>query len=129
MEISNEKVDRYLEITKKALAKVKIVNEGKVKDWKSTAEDFLDMAQRYYSDAGYFKKKGDLINAFAATNYAHGWLDAGARIGLFDVGNDNILFTVDGDFSEKDIENYKKTEASTGVSKWVLQIAQLLQTL
>ena len=34
------------------------------------------------------------VNAFAALNYAHGWLDSGARIGLFDV-KDSRLFTVD----------------------------------
>ena len=38
---------------------------------------------------------GDIVTAFAALNYAHGWLDAGARIGLFDVGHDSELFTVD----------------------------------
>jgi hypothetical protein len=55
------------------------------------------MAQRYYADAQHFAEKGDTVTAFAALNYAHGWLDAGARLGLFDVGRDNVLFTVDGD--------------------------------
>jgi|TARA_B100001971_G_C18172679_1_gene528113 hypothetical protein len=55
----------------------------------------LDMASRYYSDAQHFADKGDKVNAFAALNYAHGWLDAGARLGLFDVDGDNVLFTVD----------------------------------
>ena len=82
---------------KRALNKVKIVNKSKKTiKWKENAEDFFDMAKRYYSDAKYFKKKGDVVTAFAALNYAHGWLDAGARIGLFDVGKDNKLFTVDG---------------------------------
>ena len=35
--------------------------------------------------------------SIAALNYAHGWLDAGARLGLFDVGKDNGLVSVDGD--------------------------------
>ena len=61
------------------------------------AEDFFDMAERYFNDAKYFlEKKEDMVLAFAALNYAHGWLDAGARIGLFKV-NDSRLFTVDGD--------------------------------
>jgi hypothetical protein len=55
----------------------------------------FDMAQRYFSDARHFEKKGDIVTAFAALNYAHGWLDAGARLGLFDVGHDDKLFTVD----------------------------------
>ena len=74
--------------------KVKVVlNEERLKE----AEDFLDMAQRYFDDAEHFyHKKEDMVLAFAALNYAHGWLDAGARIKLFNV-NDSRLFTVDGE--------------------------------
>lgn len=52
------------------------------------------MARAYQADAEYFLQKGDLTNAFAAVNYAHGWLDAGARLGLFDTGGDDRLFTL-----------------------------------
>ena len=52
------------------------------------------MAQRYFSDAKHFKEKGDLVTAFAAVNYAHAWLDAGARLGVFDV-HDAELFAAD----------------------------------
>ena len=58
-------------------------------------KDFLDMAQRYYDDAKYYYEKDDLVTAFASLNYAHGWLDAGARLGVFDVDGDNELFVVD----------------------------------
>ena len=53
------------------------------------------MAKNYYSDSIYFRKQNDYVNSFAAVNYAHAWLDAGAIIGLFDVDKDNVLFTVD----------------------------------
>lgn len=92
--ITKEHLDKYFSVTKRALAKVKISPEKKI-SWTSAAEDFLDMAKRYYSDAEHFAKKGDVVTAFAALNYAHGWLDAGARLGLFDVGHDSELFTVD----------------------------------
>ncbi|MBI4450941.1 DUF357 domain-containing protein [Candidatus Woesearchaeota archaeon] len=92
--ITDAKLDKYFSVTKRALAKVKLAKEKRV-DWKSAAEDFLDMAKRYYSDAEHFRKQGDIVTAFAALNYAHGWLDAGARLGLFDVGHDSELFTVD----------------------------------
>ena len=92
--ITEEKLKKYISITSKALKKVKIAKEKSI-NWQKAAEDFLDMAERYYKDAQHFEKKGDLIIAFAALNYAHGWLDAGARIGLFDVGHDSKLFTVD----------------------------------
>ena len=91
-EITSEKLEKYFKITKEALdmIKEKGINEGR----KNEALDFLDMAQRYYDDALHFKKKNDFVNAFAALNYAHGWLDAGARIKLFKV-RDSRLFTVD----------------------------------
>lgn len=91
-EVTIEKVKRYFEVTEKALAAAK-----KSKDRLGMPEaraDFLDMIERYVSDAHHFESKKDLVNAFAALNYAHGWLDAGARIGLFDV-HDSKLFTVD----------------------------------
>lgn len=88
--ITLEKLKKYFSITQEALSKVKDNLDGS-----KEAEDFLDMSQRYFDDANYFyKKKNDLVLAFAALNYAHGWLDAGARIGLFKV-NDSRLFTVD----------------------------------
>jgi hypothetical protein len=93
-EITDSKLDRYFSITSKALDKVKIVKEGKI-NFEKSALDFLDMAQRYYKDANFFKHKGEIVNAFACLNYAHGWLDAGARLGLFDVNHDNQLFTID----------------------------------
>jgi hypothetical protein len=52
------------------------------------------MAVSYFEDAEHFKQKGDYVNAFACVNYAHGWLDCGARLGLFDVGEDDKLFTL-----------------------------------
>lgn len=94
-QVTDEKLAKYFDVTGRALKKVKLVSSAKI-DVKKSAEDFLDMARRYFEDAKHFEKKGDLVLAFAALNYAHGWLDAGARIGLFDVDKDDVLFTVDG---------------------------------
>lgn len=85
-----QKLQKYFELTSKALKKVKIVEKHK-----KEAEDFLDLAQRYFDDAKYFEKKGDLVNAYGAIVYAHAFLDIGARLGFFDVGKDNELFMVD----------------------------------
>jgi hypothetical protein len=92
--VTKERLERYFDVTGRALKKVKIAKEVKI-HWKKSAADFLDMAQRYYDDAKHFKEMGQIVTAFAALNYAHGWLDAGARLGLFDVGHDSELFTVD----------------------------------
>ncbi len=90
--ITDEKLEKYFEITSKALEKAE-ASKNKT-SLESERKDFLDMIKRYISDAEHFKQKGDKINAFAALNYAHGWLDAGARIGIFDV-HDSELFTAD----------------------------------
>ena len=92
-EISVEKLDKYFDVTGRALEKARnALNENELEH----AKDFLDMASRYYADAGFFRSKDDFVLAFGALNYAHGWLDAGARIKLFLV-NDSTLFTVDED--------------------------------
>lgn len=92
-EISVEKVLKYLDTTKRALDKLVIAAPERSFN-RRLAEDFLNMATSYYEDAVHFRESGDLVNAFAAVNYAHGWLDCGARIGLFDVGGDDRLFTL-----------------------------------
>ena len=91
--ISEERIVRYLQITAEAMEKVRIASPAP-SHLRRAAEDFLSMARAYYQDALHFKGNGDYLNAFAAVNYAHGWLDAGARLGLFDVGGDHRLFTL-----------------------------------
>jgi len=91
--LTEDKVSKYLDITKRALDKLKVSPPPRSFNRK-LAESFLEMANAYYSDAKHFRDDGDYVNAFACVNYAHGWLDAGARIGLFDVGEDDRLFTL-----------------------------------
>ncbi len=91
--LTEERVGRYISLTSGALLKLKIAAPERSFNRK-LAEDFLKMARAYFSDAKDFADKGDLVNAFACVNYAHGWLDSGARIGLFDVGGDDRLFTL-----------------------------------
>ena len=92
MEIKEEKVLKYIKITEKALAKIKFKKNCEPY-LKKAGEDFLAMATDYYNDAKYFLEKGELINAFAAINYAHGWLDAGSKLGVFNV-RDSKLFVL-----------------------------------
>ncbi len=92
-EISDEHIDRYLDTTRRAFEKVQVVAPAKSFAARIAA-NFLDMATRYYDDARHFRAQGDLVRAFATVNYAHGWLDAGARLGVFDVGEDDVLFTL-----------------------------------
>lgn len=87
------KTEKDLEITRLALDKLKIIAPER-SHLRRIAEDFLSMAKAYYEDAKHFFEKGDYVNAFGCVNYAHGWLDAGARKGIFDVGGDDQLFTL-----------------------------------
>lgn len=93
--ITKAKLKKYFSVSEKALEKAKQSAENLDLNDKTRA-DFIDMVERYLSDAKHFEEKEDFVNAFAAINYAHGWLDAGARIGIFDV-HDSKLFTVDDD--------------------------------
>jgi hypothetical protein len=91
--ITEEKIAKYLDTTRRALDKIKVAAPPRSFNRKM-ADSFLEMANAYFSDAKHFRDKGDYVNAFACVNYAHGWLDAGARIGLFEVGEDDRLFTL-----------------------------------
>ena len=91
--LTEEHVERYIAITAEALSKLKIAAPERSFN-RRLAEDFLKMAKAYFEDSKDFSEKGDLVNAFACVNYAHGWLDSGARLGLFDVGSDERLFTL-----------------------------------
>jgi len=92
--ITKAKLDRYFSVTQRALKKAKICVPERT-HLHNIAQDYKGMAQNYFNDAEHFLAKGDYVNAFAALNYSHGWLDAGARLGVFDVKHDSKLFTVD----------------------------------
>jgi uncharacterized protein len=88
--ITVEKVEKYFKLTETALGEVKQnIIEGK----ESEAKEIIEMVSNYVSDAHHFFDKEDLVNTFAALNYAHGWLDSGVRLKVFDVTDDK-LFTV-----------------------------------
>ena len=91
--VTDEKLEKYFAITKEAYEHAKMAPEKLVIS-QQTRKDFLTMIACYINDAEHFAKKGEIVTAFAALNYAHGWLDAGACIGIFDV-HDNRLFTRD----------------------------------
>ncbi len=91
--VSKERVEEYISKTEEALDKMDIAQPERSHLF-NIAEDFLEMAESYYEDACHFYEKGELDTAFACINYAHGWIDAGARLGLFDTGGDDQLFTL-----------------------------------
>ena len=91
--VTSERIDKYLGLTAKALEKVSIIDKPG-SDNHTKAEDILAMVSAYYSDAKYFLDDGRGDDAFAAINYAHGWIDCGVRLGYLDGKGDWKLFTL-----------------------------------
>ena len=87
------RVEKDLALTERAMGRASMA-PPKRSHLHRIAEDFLLMARSYLQDARHFRDQGELDKALANVNYAHGWLDAGARMGLFDVGEDDQLFTL-----------------------------------
>lgn len=88
--ITKEKISHYFSITSKAL---ELAKSSIKKSRNNEAKDIINMVESYLSDAKYFQDKGDYLSCFAAINYAHGWLDCGVRLGIFNV-KDNSLFVL-----------------------------------
>lgn len=88
--VTKEKIETYRTITSKA---IKIAKNSIVKGKEKEAKEIIEMVSNYLSDSEYFEKNKDFVNAFAALSYAHGWLDAGVRLDIFDIKN-NKFFTV-----------------------------------
>lgn len=89
-QITKKEIEKYYKLTSKALAEVK---KHIVKSRKKEGDEIIKMASAYLSDSKFFEKNGDLVNSFGAIYYAHGWIDCGVRLGVFDVKDDK-LFTV-----------------------------------
>ncbi len=88
--ITKQTIEKYRAITEKAFGIIKkSISKGKEKE----AKEIVEMVDCYLKDSKHFEKQEDLINSFGAIYYAHGWLDCGARLKVFDV-NDSSLFTV-----------------------------------
>jgi hypothetical protein len=88
-----EKTDRYERLLAEALSEA-TATPPPDSPLGEAAADCLEMAESYLEDGRHFREQDDLVNALASFSYGHAWLDAGARIGLFDVPTDGHLFTV-----------------------------------
>ena len=88
-----EKTDRYEALLAEALAEATIaVPEGT--PLRTAAEAYRGMAASYLEDGRHFREADDPVNALAAFSYGHAWLDAGARLGVFEVPAEGELFAI-----------------------------------
>ncbi|MDR9382072.1 MAG: DUF357 domain-containing protein [Natronomonas sp.] len=88
-----EKTDRYETLLSSALEAAEIAPQEGTPLYEAAVE-FREMAASYLEDGRHFRTQGDPVNALASFSYGHGWMDAGARIGVFEVPTDGHLFTV-----------------------------------
>lgn len=82
-----EKVDRYEELLATALDQATVA-PPRGTPLAAAAADYEEMARSYLADGNHFRESDDPVNALASFAYGHGWLDAGARMGLFAVPDD-----------------------------------------
>lgn len=88
-----EKTDRYERLLSEAIEAADRAVPPETPLGNAAAE-FLEMAESYLEDGRHFRENDDPVNALAAFSYGHAWMDAGARIGLFEVPTEGELFTV-----------------------------------
>ena len=89
----DEKTDRYEGLLAEALEAATVCPPEGTPMGEAAAE-YREMAESYLEDGRHFRADDDPVNALAAFSYGHAWLDAGARLGLFDVPDGGHLFTV-----------------------------------
>lgn len=88
-----DKTDRYERLLAEALDAAEPAPPSET-PLAGAAEECLDMAAAYLDDGRHFRDDDDDINALAAFSYGHGWLDAGARIGLLAAPAAGELFAI-----------------------------------
>jgi hypothetical protein len=90
--VLDEKVKRYENLLSRALLAFEVAAQDK-SHLRKVADDFSTMAQAYYDDGRFFLEHEDKVNALACFSYGHAWLDAGVKLGVFKVSDEN-LFTI-----------------------------------
>jgi hypothetical protein len=88
-----EKTDRYEAMLAEALSAATVAVQSGTPLGDAAAE-CEEMARSYLDDGRHFRERDDLVNALASFSYGYGWLDAGVRMGLFEVPDGSHLFTV-----------------------------------
>jgi hypothetical protein len=90
----HEKTDRYEGMLADALAAADVAVPAST-PFGDAAAGIREMAHSYLEDGRHFRKHDDPVNALAAFSYGYGWLDAGVRLGLFEVPEETGLFTTE----------------------------------
>jgi hypothetical protein len=55
--------------------------------------EILQMIRSYLQDSEFFSNNGDIVNQYASLVYAHGWMNAGEYLGLYDLSGGTVSYT------------------------------------
>ena len=80
--ITKEIIEKYYDLSFNAF---EIAQKTVSKSKKKNSEEIFLIVKCYLEDSLHFKEKKDYVNAYGSLNYAHGWLDCGARLKIFKV--------------------------------------------
>ena len=90
MEDIKKSAEKEISRMEKIFLKLEIVGKDK------NAAEFCDFAKRYFEDGKYFYKKEKYIEAFEAAIIAWAYVDAGLKLGFFEVPKElKVNFTVE----------------------------------
>ncbi|WP_049984850.1 DUF357 domain-containing protein [Halobellus rufus] len=89
-----EKTDRYEGMFAEALSEAEIAVPAST-PLGEAASEIREMALSYLEDGRHFRENDDPVNALASFSYGYGWLDAGVRMGLFEIPEETHLFTME----------------------------------
>lgn len=91
--ITDEKMEHYMNVSRLAMIKMKDACPVRTFSVLMNAR-FSEVIDEGYATASELYANKDYRQAFATINYTHAWIDAAARIGLYDVDGDDRLFTL-----------------------------------
>lgn len=92
--VIDKKLIENLGIIKEILAKAKLAPEN-LNIMDSTKKEFMEIIEEHIDNAENFLKNDDFIKSFTSLSYAQGWLDAGAKVGIFDLSDLKLFKKVD----------------------------------
>ena len=61
--------------------------------YQALGTEILEMVISYLQDSEFFQKNNDIVNQYASLGYAHGWLNAGSYLGLYEKSVPTIEFS------------------------------------
>lgn len=93
VKITDEKINHYMTVTRRAMIKMKDTCPVRTLAIVIAAR-FSEVIDECYAESSELYANKEYRRAFATVNYTHAWIDAAARIGLYDVDGDDQLFTL-----------------------------------